>query len=66
MSELGLQQRVTDALATAGIHEAENLMSMSETELSNVPGLTAGDVAGIRQLLEESVEIIEEPSEDGA
>ena len=66
VSELGLQQRVTDALATAGIHEAENLMSMSETELSNVPGLTAGDVAGIRQLLEESVEIIEEPSEDGA
>jgi N utilization substance protein A len=65
VSELGLEQRVTDALAAAGVHQAEALMSMSEAELARVAGLSADDVASIRQLLEESVEIIEEPSEDG-
>ncbi len=63
VSELGLEQRVTDALAAAGVQEAEALMSMSETELSGVPGLSPDDVAGIRQLLEENVVIIEEPPE---
>ncbi len=63
VSELGLEQRVTDALAASGVQEAEALMSMSETELSGVPGLSPDDVAGIRQLLEENVVIIEEPPE---
>ena len=63
VSELGLEQHVTDALAAAGVQEAEALMSMSEAELSGVPGLSPDDVAGIRQLLEENVVIIEEPPE---
>ena len=63
VSELGLEQRVTDALAAAGVQEAEALMSMSEAELAGVPGLGPDDVAGIRQLLEENVVIIEEPPE---
>ena len=63
VSELGLEQSVTDALAAAGVQEAEALMSMSEAELSGVPGLSPDDVAGIRQLLEENVVIIEEPPE---
>ena len=65
VSELGFDQRVTKALAFAGVHRAEDLMSMSEASLSAVAGLTADDVVGIRKLLEESVEIIEEPSADG-
>ena len=65
VSELGLEQRVTDALAAAGVQEAEALMSMSEAELAGVPGLRPDDVAGIRKLLEESVVIIEEPPEGG-
>ena len=63
VSELGLEQRVTDALAASGVQEAEALMSMSEAELAGVPGLNPADVAGIRQLLEENVVIIEEPPE---
>ena len=63
VSELGLEQRVTDALAASGVQEAEALMSMSEAELAGVPGLSPDDVAGIRQLLEENVVIIEEPPE---
>lgn len=66
VSELGLEQRVTDALAAAGIHEAEALMSMSEAEITGVAGITAGDAASIRKLIDESVEIIEESPEDGA
>ena len=63
MSELGLKQHVTDALAAAGVHQAEALMSMSEAELAGVTGLSPDDVTGIRQLIDESVVIIEEPSE---
>ncbi len=63
VSELGLEQRVTDTLAAAGVQEAEALMSMSEAELAGVPGLSPDDVAGIRQLLEENVVIIEERPE---
>ncbi|MCY4374337.1 MAG: transcription termination factor NusA [Spirochaetaceae bacterium] len=63
VSELGLKQHVTDALAAAGVHQAEALMSMSEAELAGVTGLSPDDVKGIRQLIDESVVIIEEPSE---
>ena len=63
VSELGLKQHVTDALAAAGVHQAEALMSMSEAELAGVTGLSPDDVTGIRQLIDESVVIIEEPSE---
>lgn len=66
VAELGLEQRITDALAVAGISEAEKLMTLSEAELAGVAGLSAGDVASVRKLLNESVEVIEEPSEDGA
>ncbi len=63
VSELGLKQHVTDALAAAGVHQAEALMSMSDAELAGVTGLSPDDVTGIRQLIDESVVIIEEPSE---
>ncbi len=63
VSELGLKQHVTDALAAAGVHQAEALMSMSEAELAGVTGLSPDDVKDIRQLIDESVVIIEEPSE---
>ena len=65
VSELGFEQRVTDALATADVHAVEDLISKSDSELSAIAGLSEEDVKVIRQLLDESVEIIEEPSTDG-
>lgn len=65
VTELGLEQRITDALSAAGIYGAEHLMEMKEDQLSMVAGLSTDDVSSIRKLLDESVEVIEEPSEDG-
>jgi N utilization substance protein A len=66
VAELGLEKRITDVLLTAGIDEAERLMVMSGEDLSGIDGLSEADVVTIRKLLDESVEVIEEPSTDGA
>ena len=66
VAELGLEKRITDVLLTAGIDEAEQLMVMSGEDLSGIDGLSEADVVTIRKLLDESVEVIEEPATDEA
>ena len=57
----GIVPRVASALKQAGVELLETLVAMDQEQLQAVPALTEGDVADLRKLIEENVEIVEEP-----
>ena len=62
MAELpGIVPRVASALKQAGVELLETLVAMDQEQLHAVPALTDGDVADLRKLIEENIEIVEEP-----
>ncbi len=59
----GIEPRVAAALKVAGIELIETLVAMDAARLGAVPALTAHDVADLRKLIDENVEIVEEAPE---
>jgi N utilization substance protein A len=61
---------ITDSLVTAlkgnGLEYIEDLVAMSEEEMNSLTGLDENDVKELRQIIAESVEIIEEQEEEAA
>lgn len=65
ISELpGIPEHVVAALKGAGIVDIFDLLGKSVEELQGVEGLSEEDVALVRQILEESVEVIEPDEEE--
>ena len=60
----GADERATAALATSGIEMIEDFLSRSDEDLAAIEGLSAEDVDGLRRIIDENVEVIEEQAED--
>jgi transcription termination/antitermination protein NusA len=60
----GADESATAALASSGIEMIEDFLSRSDDELAAIEGLSAEDVDGLRRIIEENVEVIEEQGED--
>ena len=56
----GIVPRVAAALKASGVELLETLVAMDEEQLRAVPELSEQDVGGLRKLIEENVEIVEE------
>ncbi|MFP4535755.1 MAG: DNA-directed RNA polymerase subunit alpha C-terminal domain-containing protein [Spirochaetaceae bacterium] len=59
-----IPQNIVEALTAQGIEEIVDLLNMEEEDLRNVPGLSEEDVATIKMIIEESVEIVDEEEEE--
>jgi N utilization substance protein A len=65
VSELpGISERAIEALEAAGIVDIVDLINLSDSELKAVPGLSSDDVESIKEIIAESVEIIEEEEDN--
>ncbi|MFH2113831.1 MAG: transcription termination/antitermination protein NusA, partial [Spirochaetota bacterium] len=60
----GADEGTTAALASSGIEMIEDFLSRSDEELAAIEGLSAEEVDGLRRIIEENVEVIEENAED--
>ncbi|MBN2627273.1 MAG: transcription termination/antitermination protein NusA [Spirochaetales bacterium] len=58
----GLSERVASLLVENGIELIEALVGMEMEELANLPGITDEDISEIRNVIEDTVEIVEEQS----
>ena len=65
ISELpGINDRVVEILAKAGINDILDLLDMPENRLRKLEGITEDDVAAIQSIISDNVEIIEEDEDN--
>lgn len=60
----GIKAEWTAALETAGITSVEQFLELEESEISQRASLSSEDVAAIRAIIEENVEIVQEEIEE--
>lgn len=56
----GADPKVSEALAAAGIEMIEDFLARSDEELQTIEGIAPEDLAALRAVIEETVEVIEE------
>jgi N utilization substance protein A len=65
ISELpGISERLAELLSQNGIELIEDLISLSDEELSRLEGITAGDVEKIKSIIADNLDIVEESGEE--
>lgn len=65
ISELpGLSETLTKKLSLNNIEKIEDLVTLSESEIASLDGISADEAKRIKQLLDENVEIVEEDKAD--
>ncbi len=65
ISELpGLLETLTKKLSLNNIEKIEDLVTLSESEIASLDGISADEAKTIKQLLDENVEIVEEEKAD--
>ncbi len=56
--------RITDLLKGRGIEMIEDLVTLNDDDLLKIEGLSADDIATIRRIVTENIEIVEQDDED--
>jgi saccharopine dehydrogenase-like NADP-dependent oxidoreductase len=65
ISELpGIPGHIVETLKAKGVLEIVDLLNMEDADLESIPGLNEDDVLTIKNIIAETVEIIEEDDED--